>query len=103
LSQYPRLLYFRHLLVEYNKLFNGEMEKWVDEGGPEVLVGQALAISKRRTTRLAAAHHHLRRVARRNTMRLQQLQQHSTAAAEAAAGGSSSSSMLPWLFRKHNR
>ena len=48
LSQYPRLLYFKHLLVEYNKLFNGQLEKWVAEGGPEVLVGQALEISKRR-------------------------------------------------------
>jgi hypothetical protein len=48
LSQYPRLLYFKHLLVEYNKLFNGQLEEWVAEGGPEILVGQALEISKRR-------------------------------------------------------
>jgi hypothetical protein len=32
LSQYPRLLYFRRQLVEYNKLFGGQMEAWVAAG-----------------------------------------------------------------------
>jgi hypothetical protein len=33
LSQYPRLLYFRRQLLEYNKLFGGQMEAWVAAGG----------------------------------------------------------------------
>jgi hypothetical protein len=85
-------LYFRHLLIEYNKLFNGQMEQWVAAGGPEVLVGQALEISKRRSSRLAAAHHHLRRVARRNALRLQQQQQQRVTKGAAAATTTSSSS-----------
>jgi hypothetical protein len=32
LSQYPRLLYFRRQLLEYNKLFAGQMEAWVAAG-----------------------------------------------------------------------
>jgi hypothetical protein len=101
-------LYFRHLLIEYNKLFNGQMEQWVAAGGPEVLVGQALEISKRRSSRLAAAHHHLRRVARRNALRLQQQQQgqQQQDAAEGAAAATTTSSssrghLWQWLFRKN--
>eukprot|EP00877_Chromochloris_zofingiensis_P014367 jgi/Chrzof1/9184/Cz03g39020.t1 len=38
LSQYPRLLYFKRMIIEYNKIFGGEMEKWVQQGGPEKLL-----------------------------------------------------------------
>ncbi|WIA24005.1 hypothetical protein OEZ85_013630 [Tetradesmus obliquus] len=92
LSQYPRLLYFRRQLLEYNKLFGGNMEAWVAAGGPEELVGHELAAAKRRAhTRLAAAHLHLRRIARKSAMRLQHADQGS-AAALASSGSSSSSS-----------
>ncbi|GBF96471.1 hypothetical protein Rsub_09270 [Raphidocelis subcapitata] len=37
LPNYPRLLYFRKTLVEYNALFGGAMEHWVKEFGPEAL------------------------------------------------------------------
>eukprot|EP00878_Enallax_costatus_P026149 GHUV01028032.1.p1 GENE.GHUV01028032.1~~GHUV01028032.1.p1 ORF type:complete len:428 (+),score=17.12 GHUV01028032.1:329-1612(+) len=70
LSQYPRLLYFRRQLAEYNKLFNGQMEAWVTAGGPEELVGKALEISRRRSvTRKAATH---LRHSRKSAMRLQE-------------------------------
>ncbi|KAF8060292.1 Poglut3 [Scenedesmus sp. PABB004] len=81
LSQYPRLLYLRRQLIEYNKLFGGQMEAWVAGGGPEALAGSSLAAARRRSSsRLAAAHLHLRRVARASAMRLH-------AAAHDGAGG----------------
>ena len=37
LSQFPRLLYIRRELVEYNALFGGALEEWVENNGPELL------------------------------------------------------------------
>jgi hypothetical protein len=78
LSQYPRLLYFRRLLVEYNKLFDGKMEAWVTAGGPEALVGTALTGARRRALaskpQLAPAHRQIQSLAR----------QHAAAAAAGA-------------------
>jgi hypothetical protein len=33
------------MLVDYNTLFNGQMEAWVAAGGPEQLVGETLEVS----------------------------------------------------------
>jgi hypothetical protein len=43
LGQFPRLLYIRKQLVEYNKLFGGAMEAWVADRGPELLFSNPLA------------------------------------------------------------
>jgi hypothetical protein len=43
LSQFPRLLYIRRELMEYNALFGGALEQWVESNGPELLFKSASA------------------------------------------------------------
>jgi hypothetical protein len=55
LPNYPRLLYLRRTLIEYNALFGGQMEPWVRDNGPEALFPSDKALDAAGAAAAAAA------------------------------------------------